>query len=152
VGGNYFVDLANSTFLLRGYPSGTFVGRKMVNANLEYSIPISQVDKGWGSFPLFVRDLQMALFADTMSVDGRGWQPDYTNSAGGLGAYTRSTLNEFYSSTGVEFRLNTTTGYHIPVSFTLGLYYGFNSDFGGGFSPFLGFGMGDLGGIEHKTP
>lgn len=144
VGGNYMVNLANSDFLLRGYPSGEFVGRKTVNANLEYALPVVPLERGWGSFPLFMQDLEFALFTDAMAVDGAGFLPDV--------GYVARTLSDFYMGSGAELRLNTTAGYHLPLSFTFGLYYGWDQDFGGGFSPFFGIGLGDLGSLQDKTP
>jgi hypothetical protein len=76
-----------------------------------------------------------------MAVDGRGFDVQR------LG-YTRSGLAENYVGTGGELRLNTTSLYHLPLSFTVGLYYGFNERFGGGLSPFFGFGFGGLNPLE----
>ncbi|HMN68735.1 MAG TPA: hypothetical protein PKC28_09390, partial [Bdellovibrionales bacterium] len=145
VGGNYLINLANSQFLLRGYPSGTFVGRKAVSGNFEYALPALDLDRGLGSFPLFFRSLELAFFVDTMAVDGAGYRPDFN-------VYTRSRLREFYTGTGAELRLATTTAYHLPLSLTLGAYYGLNDRFGGGFTPFLGIGFGGLSALENKTP
>lgn len=145
VGGNYLINLANSDFLLRGYPSGTFVGRKVVNANLEYAFPAVDLNKGFGTFPVYLRNLEFALFADTMAVDGAGWDVDRAG-------YYQSRLSENYMGAGGELRFNTTSLYHLPLSLTIGLYYGFNERFGGGLSPFFGFGFGGLNPLENKTP
>lgn len=145
VGGNYVVNLANSEFLLRGYRSGQFSGRKIINANLEYVLPSKRVDRGWGSFPLFMQATELALFADTVAVDGLAWDER-------RGGYLRRNLSHFYSGAGAEARLNTTAAYHMPLSFTFGLYYGFDQRFGGGFSPFFGIGLGSLEGLQNKTP
>lgn len=145
VGGNYLINLANSSFLLRGYPSGTFIGRKILNGNLEYAIPIGDLDKGFGTFPIFLRGLELALFTDIMAVDGAGYDTSRER-------YVRTRISENYMGAGGELRLNTTSLYHLPLSLTLGLYYGFNDRFGGGFSPFFGFGFGGLNPLENKTP
>jgi hypothetical protein len=145
VGGNYLVNLANSQFLLRGYPSGTFVGRKMVSGNLEYVLPALTMEKGFGTFPFYLRDLELAAFVDTLAVDGAAFDSKEEH-------YKFSTLGEFYTGAGTELRINTTTGYHLPLSLTVGLYYGFNDRFGGGFTPFFGIGFGTLGALEDKTP
>jgi hypothetical protein len=119
------------------------VGRKIINANLEYVLPAARLDRGWGTFPVYLQALELAVFADTMAVDGRAFDPD-------LNGYVRRNLEQFYTGSGAELRLNTTAGYHLPLSLTLGLYYGFNTRFGGGFSPFFGFGIGDIGGLQDK--
>jgi hypothetical protein len=148
VGGNYMVNLVNSNFLLRGYPSGEFVGRKILNGNFEYSFPLKELAWGYGTFPLFLRSLETVLFYDTMSVDGAGYRTDLGNANG----YYVTRLDQFFSSTGVEFRMVTTAAYHLPVTFVLGGYYGLNQRYGGGFSPFIGFALGDLGVLQNKTP
>jgi hypothetical protein len=145
VGGNYLVNLANSTMLLRGYPSGTFVGRKAINSNLEYILPVTAVERGFGTFPLFLRDLELAFFVDTMAVDGAAFDSS-------LRSYRRKGLSEYFWGAGSELRLNTTTGYHLPLSVTLGLYYGFADKYGGGFTPFFGVGFGGLDPLENKKP
>lgn len=141
LGGNYLVNLAQSQFLLRGYPSGTFVGRKLVNTNLEYILPARQLDRGFGTFPFFLKNVELVLFTDALSVDGAGYDIEREQ-------YLRSHLSEYYVSSGAEFRVSTNMSYYMPVSFTLGLYYGFTDRFGGGFSPFLGIGLGDLSGLS----
>ena len=141
LGGNYLVNLANSEFLLRGYRSGTFVGRKALNANIEYILPDWELSRGFGTFPFFLRNLELALFADALAVDGRGFEVSSLK-------YRRSGLNEFYVGSGAELRLIANAAYHMPVTFTLGLYYGANERFGGGFSPFLGIGLEDLSSLS----
>lgn len=148
LGGIYLVNLAGADFLTRGYPSGTFVGREALNANLEYVITGPELARGLGTFPLFFRQLDFAFFADAMSVDGAA----YITAEEG---YYSSDLAEFYTGTGGELRLHTTAAYHMPVSLTMGLYYGLNERTSGGFSTFLGLGLGDLGPIKKglaKTP
>lgn len=141
VGGNYLVNLANSDFLMRGYPSANFVGRKIVNANLEFIMPLADLDRGFGTFPLFLRNLDWALFTDAVAVDGGALLKSD-------GKYHFSTLSENYVGAGTELRFNTTSFYHLPLTFTVGLYYGFNDRVNGGFSPFFGFGFGGLNPLE----
>jgi Tol biopolymer transport system component len=145
VGGNYLVNLTNSQFLLRGYQSGTFVGRKIVNGNLEWVSPASEIAKGFGTFPLFLRNVELAAFFDTMAVDGAAYDDRFN-------LYVRSRLREFYSGAGGEVRINTSVAYHVPLVFTLGLYYGLKDEYTGGFTTFLAVGLGSLGPISKKTP
>ena len=61
-----------------------------------------------------------------------------------LGVYPRTELDRQFWSSGVEFHLNTTAAYHLPLSMTLGLYYGFDEEAGGGFT-FITFGYSGHG-------
>ena len=94
---------------------------------------------------MFLKALELAVFADAVAVDGGAFNPTRN-------LYERSDLGHFYMGTGAELRMSTTTGYHLPVSFTLGAYYGLNQRYGGGFTPFVGLGLGDLDALENKTP
>ncbi len=145
LGANLALNLVNSNFLLRGYPSGSIVGRKIVNANLEYIFPAQDWAFGMGTFPWFLRDLELAVFVDTMAVDGQAYRSD-------LNAYQRAYLGQFFTGTGLELHLNTSVAYHLPISFTLGLYYGVSERYSGGSTVFLGFNFGGLGSLQDKTP
>jgi len=65
------------------------VGRKLLNANLEYSLPMIELAKGAGTFPMFLKTLEVVGFADVMSVDGGGYRPD-------LGGYYRTDLSTYF--------------------------------------------------------
>jgi hypothetical protein len=143
LGGIYTVNLVNSNFLLRGYPSGEFTGRKITNANLEYLFPIQTIGQGYGTFPLFFQDVDLVLFTDALSVDGAAYD-------GKARLYRRRRLSQYSVGSGGEVRLNTMAGYHLPVNFTVGIYYGADTRFGGGFSTFISMGFGELGPIKDK--
>ncbi len=141
VGGNYLINLVNSQFLLRGYPSGAFIGRKVVNANLEFVLPSVEVLRGWGTFPFFLRNLEFVAFTDGIAVDGAGFSTEANR-------YLRSGLSEYYLGSGAELRLYASAAYHMPINFTFGLYYGWNERMSGGFTPFLSLGLGDLSSLS----
>lgn len=143
IGGNYLFSLYNSSYLLRGYPSGALVGRTLGNANLEYRFPLADLQRGFDTFPLFLRNLEMAVFYDLAFVDGAYYSPKRE-------IFVRTRSNEIYSGTGVEFNLQTTAAYHAPLYFILGLYYGFSEEAGGDFTTFLGIGYSGHGGLNHK--
>jgi hypothetical protein len=145
IGGNYAVNLTNSDFLLRGYPSGEFIGRKVVNANLEYALNPTYIEAGYGTFPFFIQTMDTVFFVDTMAVDGVGFDTDQRS-------YRVKNLKEFETGAGAELRFDTTLAYHLPFQVTLGAYYGFDQHFGGGFSPFFAITYGSLWGLQNKTP
>lgn len=133
LGGNYLASLLNSSYLMRGYPSGAFVGRSLWNLNLEYSLPFWDIYQGPGSFPLFFNHLELAVFTDAVAVDGGFYDIDRN-------LYRSSKIEDSFWSSGLEFRLKTTAAYHMPLDFTFGLYYGYDRKAGGGFTTFLGLG------------
>ena len=132
--GNTLATLINSSFLVRGYPSGNFFGRKIVNLNLEYNTPLLDIFEGRGSHPFFLKQLHGGLFIDYVAVDGF-----FAN--GDTQLYERVSMDRSFLGTGAEFKLSTTIGYHFPLDFVLGLYYGLDKEARGGFTPFMGIGF-----------
>ena len=145
VGGNYIASLVTSSFLMRGYPSTTFVGRRMVNANLEYRFPVGDIFKGKDLLPIFLKDLSGALFVDGVAVDGGAFDPD-------IGGYRIQKLDKQFLSAGLELKLRTTIAYQFPVTYIFGAYYGFDQQYQGGFHPFLGIGIGGISDIKKASP
>ncbi|MCB0362149.1 MAG: hypothetical protein KDD35_05490, partial [Bdellovibrionales bacterium] len=144
VGANYAASLLSSAFLVRGYPSTTFVGRKIINGNLEYRFPLADIFRGKELFPLFFNDLKASIFTDIVAVDGGAFDVE-------LEAYKRSELNKFYYGVGGELKLATTMAYQFPVSFVLGAYFGLDQSKQGGFQPFFGIGIGGLADANRKA-
>ncbi len=146
VGGNYLVNIINSSYIMRGYPTGAFAGKILVNTNIEYKFPLNDIYKTNDLFPLFFKNLTSTIFLDGVAVDG-GYLDSNTEN------YETSTIEEPFWSTGIEFNINTTVAYHLPVTFTLGLYYGFTEKSGGGFTPFISLGYTGHGGVDtNKSP
>lgn len=141
VGGNYLASLINSSYLMRGYPSGTFVGRSLVNMNIEYKFPLGDIYKGYGTFPWFWNKLDTAFFIDGVGVDGAFQHRER--------GYLAADIEDSFWSSGLELRLNTTAAYHLPLDITLGLYYGFDQKAQGGFTTFLSLGYTPHEGVSH---
>jgi hypothetical protein len=141
IGGNYLVSLINSNYLLRGYPSGALAGRNMLNANLEYHFPLWDIYRGSGTAPWFFQAVEMTVFADAAAVDGYYLDPEVPK-------YVSTSTGETFGGAGLEFTLSNTMAYHLPLTLTFGLYYGFDERAGGGFTPFLGLGYVGHGGVD----
>ncbi|MFT7579445.1 MAG: Tol biopolymer transport system component, partial [Myxococcota bacterium] len=67
-GQDILTDLINQTSAgaswLRGYPEAAFFGTSFELATLEYRFPILRVRHGVETYPVFLRDLSMAVFSD----------------------------------------------------------------------------------------
>ncbi|MCB0391211.1 MAG: PD40 domain-containing protein [Bdellovibrionales bacterium] len=138
LGANYIANLVNSSFLLRGYPSGTFSGRTMSVLNFEYAFPIKDIHSGFTTSPLFLNDTYLSLFVDVLTVDG------FANGVENKRAFIDRTRwgEDIFTSTGAEFILDTTLGFHLPSYFKLALYYALDEKYQGGFTGFFTFGFG----------
>ncbi len=74
--------------VLRGYPDNAFRGRSLAYGNLEYRVPLAHPQRGFRSYPIFLRHLHASVFFDAGQVwnDTFHWG-DFKKSAGGaLGA------------------------------------------------------------------
>ncbi len=123
-------QLTNATFLQRGYPTGIFIARNIVNTNLEYRFPLLDFFKGWTSPPLFFRNLQGSFIFDASTLDGR-----FNNSATGTSQFTE--FGRWFTGYGMELEAKVNVGFHVPIALTLGLYYGEEQQSYGGFTTFF---------------
>ena len=144
INGNYLASLLSTQFLMRGYPSAGFIGRSMANINLEYNFPLTSLRLGYGLLPFFARDLRGRVFVDAVSLDGLYYKAP-------LRSYSPVNFSRQFYSSGGELILNSTLAYHLPMSVTFGLYYGFDEQAGGGLMPFLTLGIGALPGLSQHN-
>lgn len=118
-GGSYQSAVLQGGLLMRGYDTGTFIGRNLVSATAEYRFPIAYVYRGFGTTPFFIQRVHGDVFVDALSLDGIFFDPAERR-------YRSEKLGRVFMGSGVEFKADTTMFYHLPVQFTLGLYYGFD--------------------------
>ncbi len=123
-------QITNTTFLQRGYPTGVFVARNILNTNLEYRFPIMSYFSGFTAPPLFLKNLQGAFVFDATTFDGR-----YSSSLTNTSNFTE--FGRWFSGYGLELETNMNVGFHVPLTFTLGLYYGQEQESFGGFTTFF---------------
>jgi hypothetical protein len=97
----------DATSLLRGFPYGTFRGTRAALANIEYRFPIWYVERGIGTWPVFVRSVHAAGFFDV----GHAW----------TGAFRTDDLKR---SWGGELSTDVVLGYALPLTFTAGVAWG----------------------------
>gem|GEM_PF-6004985 len=106
-----------STFVMRGYPSGSFIGKKILRTSAEYRLPISRPERGFGTWPLFMQRWHAAVFGDLLTLEGAvyDWEAK---------GYRLREVGHMYGAVGLEARLDATVLYHVPIQFTFGLHYG----------------------------
>jgi WD40-like Beta Propeller Repeat len=107
--------------VMRGYNSGTFIGKNVISGTAEYRFPLSYSHSGFGTKPLFLQRWHAGIFVDCLTLDGFAY--NYSSQA-----YASAKAGEFFYGTGAELKLDTTIGYALPVQFIFGLYYGTNRD------------------------
>ena len=105
----------NAEYPLRGYPAGYRTGDYIALTTLEIRMPLLNIQRGPGTFPLFARQLHMAIFAEAAAVWDEGEK------------LTREITD---SSAGLEFRMDLTLGYKIYVTPAIGYAHGFSKDTG----------------------
>lgn len=110
----------STSFVMRGYPTGTFLARKFVRGSIEYRFPLANSYEGFGTKPAFLRRWHAAVFADAVTVDGAFY--DFA-----LDGYRISQFGDLYPAVGAEARLDSTLFYHLPVQFVLGVHFGFDT-------------------------
>jgi hypothetical protein len=78
---------ASALALFRGSVNGVVAGDGLVVGNIEYRFPIARIERGYGTWPLFLRTVHASVFADAGHVSGAFADPSWKQAAGGeLGA------------------------------------------------------------------
>jgi dipeptidyl aminopeptidase/acylaminoacyl peptidase len=95
-------------FPLRGLPGPTFSRSRALLFSTEYRMPLIYAQRGLGTLPVFLNDLNLAFFADY----GNAW-----NKNEGLGS---TGFNNFMLGTGAELRADFVLGHGLPVTGRLG--------------------------------
>jgi hypothetical protein len=90
--------------LLRGFASGGVAGEHAFVSNLDYRFPLSSIQRGVGTLPMFIRTAHAAVFVDA----GHAWSDHLRWS-------------DLRTSVGAEMSLDTVLGYAVPVTFTSGV-------------------------------
>jgi hypothetical protein len=115
-GGEPAISLGSS-YLVRGYPSGTLFGRKLVTGNLEYWLPFQEIFSGQGTLPIYQERSKLRIFFDV-----------------GAGEYLwgrRAPFRTWIPGAGIQYMHDIKAFYHFPLTLAVGFNYGFYSKHGG---------------------
>jgi Tol biopolymer transport system component len=93
--------------LLRGFPTGTFEGRRVALLNAEYRLPLARPQRGRGTWPLFLHTVHASAFVDAGHVWNERFEP-----------------GDLRSSFGGELSFNVVAGFAFPLTVTLGGAFG----------------------------
>ena len=97
---------------LRGYKPSAFVGDGALNLNLEYRLPLWQQGLGLSTLPLFVEQLDAALFCD---LGGTYWN--------------RPRAEDFlHAGIGAELRVRLVFSYLLPIELRAGLAHAVDAE------------------------
>lgn len=124
-------------YMMRGYQSGAFLGRNIINPIIEYRFPISRLDMGPATMPFYASRIHGAVVVDGIMFDGGIYD---TRGGNTVGPYSWDLIGTPFWSAGLETRLNMNIGYHIPLGFVLGVYYPLNKR-NADQNPVIGFGF-----------
>ena len=89
--------------LLRGFGASRFAGARVALLNAEYRIPLAWPQRGVRTWPLFLRAVHAAAFADV----GHAWTRAFRAA-------------DVKTSLGAELSADVVAGYHVPLTVTIG--------------------------------
>jgi hypothetical protein len=96
--------------ILRGYPDNAFVGRRYAAFNAEYRFPLFSPQRGWRSFPVFLRHFRGSVFLDTADA----WSG-------------RFQAGDLKTSAGASLGLDSAIGFALPMTAEVTLAHGFDA-------------------------
>ena len=92
--------------LVRGFETVDVNGRTAIVANLDYRLPLAWIERGPGTWPVFLRSIHGALFAD----GGGAWDGDPSR-------------DDWRASFGAEVSSDVVLGYSVPLTLTAGVAF-----------------------------
>jgi hypothetical protein len=99
---------ARRTFAVRGFPVGVESGTHIVAGSVEYRLPFTRNQHGFGLWPVFLDRTSLSLFGDAGSASG------------GFGM-TGSIANNWIASAGAELGINLAVPYDVPYLLRIGV-------------------------------
>jgi Tol biopolymer transport system component len=90
--------------MVRGFQTEVASGSRIASASVEWRQPLWSVQRGAGTWPVFIRTVHAAVFADA----GHTWTGEFS-------------ADRLKASFGIEGSLDTVVGFHLPLTFTAGL-------------------------------
>jgi hypothetical protein len=104
------LDFGRGAFsLLRGFPAHSFAGTRVATANAEYRWPIARPQRGPGAWPIFLRTLHGAVFADA----GHAWTGRFDS-------------RDAKTSVGAELAVDAVAAYSVPFTTAIGGAWGYD--------------------------
>jgi hypothetical protein len=107
--GSLFDIVRTNNAVLRGYPENAFTGRRYAVVNAEYRFPLFDPQRGWSSFPLFLRHFSASVFFDAANA----WSGDFK-------------AGEVKRAAGGSIALDSAIGYALPLTAEVTLAHGFD--------------------------
>jgi Tol biopolymer transport system component len=108
---------------LRGYPAGLFAGNGTVSASVELRFPIFAPEFGYSTWPVFLRRVHGAVFADLGEAFVQGTERGYSGPD-----FHWARLR---AGAGAELRLETALAYWLLTDVRVGVARGLGKPFGG---------------------
>jgi hypothetical protein len=99
---------ARRTFAVRGFPVGVESGTHIVAGSLEYRVPFTRNQHGFGLWPVFLDRTSLSLFGDAGSASG------------GFGM-RGSIADNWIASAGAELGINLAVPYDVPYLLRIGV-------------------------------
>jgi Tol biopolymer transport system component len=119
---NLFDIVRTNNTVLRGYPDNAFTGRRYAAFNAEYRFPLFSPQRGWRSFPLFLRHFRGSVFFDA----AHAWSDAFR-------------AEDVKTSAGASIGLESAIGFALPLSAEVTLARGFQE--GGETKVYFRFGL-----------
>jgi hypothetical protein len=90
--------------MVRGFQDEVASGSRIASASIEWRQPLWCLERGRGSWPIFLKAVHAALFADA----GNAWNGEFSS-------------DRLKASVGAEASIDTVVGFRLPMTFTAGV-------------------------------
>jgi hemolysin activation/secretion protein len=105
--------------MVRGFEDEAAAGSRIASASVEWRQPLWRVQRGTGTWPIFLRTVHAAVFVDA----GHAWTGEFSP-------------DRLKASVGAEGSLDTVVGFRLPLTFTAGVAHTYDRFTGHGATGF----------------
>jgi hypothetical protein len=92
---------------MRGFAPNQFAGTHVALVNADYRFPLARPQRGIGTWPLFLRTIHAAVFADA----GHAWTRTFR-------------AHDLKTAAGGEMSIDIVAGHYLPLTATIGAAWG----------------------------
>ena len=138
----------SNQFIVRGYPTDTLFGTKILTGNFSYTFPIAHIHHGLGTGPIFLSSIGFRFLADAGTANYHGI---YSGDGKNFRFYEFGDLGKraIYGYGG-DLLVNGSVLYHIPLTVIAGVHHGTEKRYGGGTVFYFAIGVGIDRGVMRR--
>ncbi len=138
----------SNQFIVRGYPTDSLFGTKILTGNFSYTFPLAHIHHGLGTAPFFLSSIGLRLMGDAGTSN---YQGIYSGDGKNFQYYEFGKLGKrMIYGYGGDLLVQGSVLYHVPLTVTAGVHHGTERKYGGSTIFYFAIGLGIDRGVMRR--